>query len=257
MFDSKLPSDLLGAAALLQVPFTFWLMYRHARKSNKAVIPALGLGVVAIFAVSFVLFAVAIAVMPDEVRERREQEAAKHRPKETPAKIEAPKVTQAKVPVQTPVQEPQPTAQSLPPVTSTPVEQNARPTMKDLFDVGIPQARREDLARLFVAGSYHFVDRSLRDMPSVSNYTFSADGTLRSSSCVAFGEVAERKFEERSDRWTIKEGRYGNTGMIYYGITFESVGFRPSLILDRDDGLLFNFDKKKVKMLPGTTSKCE
>lgn len=141
------------------------------------------------------------------------------------------------------------------PVVSAP-RSAARPSLKSLFDTSIPQSKREELARDFVAGQYHFADRSLADMPSVTNYTFGADGTYTSSHCTAYGEVSERTFEPGSGRWSIREDRYANTGMIYYGIWIDDIP-RPSLLLDRDDGLQFNFSRSRVKMLPGNTTKCE
>lgn len=132
----------------------------------------------------------------------------------------------------------------------------ARPSLKSLFDTSIPQSRREEMARDFVAGQYHFADRSLADMPSVTNYTFAANGAYTSSHCTAYGEVSERTFEPSGGRWSIREGRYANTGMIYYGIWLDDIP-RPSLLLDRDDGLQFNFSRSRVKMLAGNTIRCE
>jgi len=139
---------------------------------------------------------------------------------------------------------PSPTAPPVPQITQNP------------FDAAIPQATREELARNLIKGQHHFADRSLSDMPSVTNYVFSADGTYMTSHCTAFGEVSERKFETTTGRWSVKEGRYANTGMIYFGIWLDDIP-RASLLLDRDEGLQFNFSNNRVKMIPGNTTRCE
>lgn len=139
---------------------------------------------------------------------------------------------------------------------STASQSPTRPSLKSLFDTSIPQPKREEMARDFIAGQYHFADRSLADMASLTNYTFAADGTYTSSHCTAYGEISERKFEPSSGRWSIKEGRYANTGMIYYGLWLDDIP-RPSLLLDREDGLQFNFSSSRVKMLPRNTARCE
>ena len=111
------------------------------------------------------------------------------------------------------------------------------PSLSGLFDLSIPLEKREQMAHDFVVGKYYFADRSLADMPSISNYNFAADGTYTSSTCTAYGEVSERKFENTGGRWRIKEGRYWNTGTIYYGVILDDLNL-SSLLVDRDSGRL-------------------
>lgn len=129
-----------------------------------------------------------------------------------------------------------------------------RPSLRSLFDTSTPQATREQMARDFVAGPYHMTQRA--GIPSVTNYTFSADGTYTSAQCSVYGEVSERTFESSTGRWTIKERRYGDTGMIYYAIWLGDIP-RASLMLDRDDGLQFDFSNSRVTMLSGNKLECE
>jgi hypothetical protein len=131
------------------------------------------------------------------------------------------------------------------------------PGMAKLFDISIPQATREQLARKIVVGKYHgkvvygdkFVQRNL---------SLNEDGTWSTTYCLPFGEASERKFnDDGHGTWEAVERRYTDTGMIYYQVVLKNWESAPEVAFDRTKGLqILNFGAEPTKALPGYTDDC-
>lgn len=123
-----------------------------------------------------------------------------------------------------------------------------------MFDLSIPTEKRLEMARAWVVGSYKW-----EESPIYANYTISSNGTWSSNSCLAYGEVRERKFTSNgSGAWTVKEERYTDTGKLVYLIKMsQPEKLDTELAIDRDQGLMF-VTVKGVKPVfkKGTTTFC-
>lgn len=123
-----------------------------------------------------------------------------------------------------------------------------------MFDLSISTEQRLEMAKQWVAGSYKW-----EESPIYSNYTISKDGTWSSNSCMAYGEVGERKFTSNgSGTWTISEERYTDTGKVVYLVKLSQPEKLPiDLAIDRDQGLMFVTAKgTKPVFKKGTTAFC-
>ncbi|WP_284617141.1 hypothetical protein [Aquabacterium humicola] len=238
-------------AILLPIP-AGWVAYRSLRR-RKGLIAALVLCPLAVVLTLAILGGVSESTATDE----HKRWSATERERQALERVQA-QIVAGREAKSMPGTNSGPPAEAAPPQPAPARVQNRkRPSLRSLFDTSISQAEREALAHDYVVGSYHFVDRSLVDMPSFSNHTFEPDGTHVSSHCVAYGEVSERKFIDGTrGGWSVREKRYADTGKIYFGIYLNGID-RASLLLDRDDGLQWNFNETRVDMRSGLTSKCD
>lgn len=121
------------------------------------------------------------------------------------------------------------------------------------FDLSVPQAERERLARNFV-----IENGKVNGMTPFGpiNYTFNADGTFYSAWCIPYGEVSERKFTKNGEgKWEVHEARYRDTGKIFYAVHLEDD--RTGLLVDRDNGLvMYNGGDPPSPTPPGHTTNC-
>jgi hypothetical protein len=108
-------------------------------------------------------------------------------------------------------------------------------TMTRIFDPSVDQTQREGLVRTVVAGKYHTLE-----VAGFFNYDLRVDGTYSQEGCLPFGEVSERRWQSYGNgEWTVREGRYGDSGKIYYGIHLsEEPEYIDAFIFDRDQGLV-------------------
>lgn len=105
-----------------------------------------------------------------------------------------------------------------------------------MFDLSVPQAERITMVKQWVPGDYKW-----EESPVYSNFTISSNGTWSSTSCMAYGEVAERKFTlDGAGAWTVKEERYADTGKLVYLVKLTDPQKSDiDLAIDRDNGLMF------------------